>query len=244
MDSLTIIFRSYFELVTQLGRNGHSNPVFALDDGVMTSGRPFAFSSIQEVAAECLAHVLRVTGEHGTEGEVLLGGWSYGGVIAVEIAKQLAEAAESLGSAVKVKAVLLFDSPLRAVRDRSEEAHSGVKSAYQRAKLSNQSGSILDTSSSSGSGAENVELEGRIEDHFNRCTDLLTLYHARPAETQPLSCAVHDLRPEQSSYHCDLAVLQELTSVPVLRTVVPGSHWTMMFGEEAKVVARTIRDAL
>lgn len=212
----------------------------------MTSDKPFSFTSIEEVARECMPHVLSVVKARASDSgsEILLGGWSYGGVIATEIAKQIAASPDGVGA--KVGAVVLFDSPLRAVETQNEEDESSVEiSAYQRAKRSNKS-NILNTSSraDSGSSGPSAELEERIERHFNRCTDLLALYHERPAEAQPLSCPVLDVRPVESSYHCDVAVIQELTSVPIQRTIVPGSHWTMMFGDHVAKVAESFRDIL
>ena len=58
---------------------GPSVPVYVLDDGCILSGNDFAGDSIGQVASVCVDIILR---ERDKFRKVVMGGWSYGGVIA------------------------------------------------------------------------------------------------------------------------------------------------------------------
>ena len=236
------LMSSYMELINTLDRK---HPVFVLDDNVMTSGKPLDFTSIEDVAAHCVPCVLKILKDSGVTTNkngkvtypVLLGGWSYGGVISVEISKLLQHHNASSSEIVDIKSIVLFDSPLRAVASSGKQAAdtAHIASAYQRAKLD-------DVDGPTNAAAVDAETERRTELHFNACTDLLLVYYRRPAETNSLQIPIVDVRPQLTNYHCDLSVVQELSSVPVRRVVVPGTHWTMLFGEFVGAVGKLINE--
>jgi len=135
----------YLPLVRRLG---HQRPVFAFDDSCLTDGGDFQLGSIAEVAAECLVLMSDALGlgggavaggaVAGASPAVVLGGWSYGGVVALEMARQLE--ARSLEMAREddlsptsaappalhtsptplpaVHSVLMFDAPLGQTQGR------------------------------------------------------------------------------------------------------------------------------
>ena len=81
----------YLPLVRCLG---HQRPVYAFDDSCLTDGGDFQLRSIAEVAAECIVLMSDALGlgggaVAGASPAVVLGGWSYGGVVALEMARQL-----------------------------------------------------------------------------------------------------------------------------------------------------------
>ena len=205
--------------MTLAGELDKSFPVIVLDDGVVESGNDFSFSSIQEVASAC-SEVIRKVLDSQTQKEVILCGWSYGGVVAVEVAKQLKSFQQ-----ISVKSIAMFDSPLRAaVVEKSETDDDG--------KTDNTFGNAL-------SGDQ--EVMQRAASHFASCTKLLRMYHQRPAEKKPLSCPLFDIRPESSEYAIDFASVEELSSGPVKQTMVSGNHWTMIYNSNAKVTANTLK---
>ena len=132
---------------------GHQRPVYAFDDSCLTDGGDFQLGSIAEVAAECLVLMSDALGlgggavaggavaggsMAGASPAVVLGGWSYGGVVALEMARQLE--ARSLEMAREddtsptsaappalhtsptplpaVHSVLMFDAPLGQTQGR------------------------------------------------------------------------------------------------------------------------------
>lgn len=226
---------SYLPLAKQIGQE---RPVFVLDDGVVESGNfSFPFQSIEEVANECMTIVETISknyyddccsemrGRSEEKMKVLLAGWSYGGVVAVELAKMLTKRSVS----VSVVNVVLFDSPLRSP-------------VVQEKKQSNEDLPLVQTKHSSSISIsshtvqeeeqQQVEVHEVAEKHFEACTHLLSLYHQREAEIQPLNCAICDIRPTQSDYLVNFDAIEELTSnKQSKRVIVDGSHWTMLTNE-------------
>jgi thioesterase domain-containing protein len=227
---------SYLPLAKQIGLE---RSVFVLDDGIVESGDfSFPFQSIEEVATECMEVVESlaktyfqeysspISAPSAKKNEILLAGWSYGGVVAVELAKLLTTKSTSL----IVANIVLFDSPLRSPvvqeKKQSSEEHQPVKT-----KVSS-SISPITTHQAEQQQQQQVQVHEVAEKHFDACTRLLSLYHQRPAETQMLQCAICDIRPTQSDYLINFDAIEELTSNPQSkRVVVNGSHWTMLTDE-------------
>ena len=141
---------------------GHQRPVYAFDDSCLTDGGDFQLGSIAEVAAECLVLMSDALGLGGAGGAmagaspaVVLGGWSYGGVVALEMARQLE--ARSLEMAREddpsptsaappalhtfptplpaVHSVLMFDAPLGQTQGRGFHDPSTASDADGRPRL-------------------------------------------------------------------------------------------------------------
>lgn len=255
---------SYLQLVQQLDKN---QSVYVLDDGVMTSGKDFTFESIEQVAQNCLPFVLNIAQKHRQGDQkmaIVLAGWSYGGVVASVVAKLLAglvasasaAAADPPGSTVQVQvnALILFDSPLRdprasaACASDSDSVHTQVAAPAAAAAAPP---AVVGDASTTGAAAA-FDVQHRTQVHFSACTDLLRAFYSRAAEEQftsstsppPLTCRVLDVRPEQTDYDCGPEAVTALTTGEVRRTVVPGTHWTMLFQENAAHVAKNIQSFL
>jgi pimeloyl-ACP methyl ester carboxylesterase/acyl carrier protein len=157
----------YLPLVRCLG---HQRPVYAFDDSCLTDGGDFQLGSIAEVAAECLVLMSDALGlgggavaggavaggaMAGASPAVVLGGWSYGGVVALEMARQLE--ARSLEMAREddlsptsaappalhtsptplpaVHSVLMFDAPLGQTQGRGFHDPSTASDVDGRPRL-------------------------------------------------------------------------------------------------------------
>lgn len=220
--SFIFSLHSYMQLSTHLSKQ---RPVYALDDKVVESGIDFPFKTIEEVATSCITVINsilsdRIQADKGVE--VDLAGWSYGGVVAVEVAKQLV----SSNVNIKVRSVVMFDSPLRSAVVQDSVAHKEEDIPFDYNKQG-----------SSKSAATTLE---RATKHFKACTSLLSLYHQRPKEQMPLACAVLDIRPQQSEYLLDQSALEELTSGPIVKETVPGTHWTILYDNNAVATAEVV----
>lgn len=212
-----LFYNSYMQLSSQLSKH---RPIYALDDKVVESGIDLPFQSIEQVATNCIAIICSILShriQSNNYVEIHLAGWSYGGVVAVEVAKQFAA-----NACIKVKSVAMFDSPLRSAVVLRENTQNDR--------------SPFDTTSD-GNAKSNVVTLQRAAKHFKECTQLLSLYHQRPKETKPLSCAILDVRPKQSDYIFDEEPIAELTSGPILKEIVPGTHWTMLYDGNASSTA-------
>lgn len=223
------------QLVQQLDKR---LPVYVLDDGVMTSGKDFLFQSIEHVAKTCLPFVHAIAQKHrqGERRQIVLAGWSYGGVVASGVAKLLSEILPDLFDAVEVTALILFDSPLRDPRVTSAQSSDAVhKTSHPK--------EIAPTVQSDAPG--NFEVQQRTQMHFGACTDLLRAFYLLGSDVSPpLKCRVVDVRPEQTDYDCGPEAALALTSGEVRRATVPGTHWTMLFQDNAHSVAKTIQQYL
>jgi hypothetical protein len=136
-------------------------PVLALDDGCLSNGAPFVFDSIDDVVSACMLALAKVrtalkldvdvdvgAGHQATSPppmRLLLAGWSYGGVVAIELARRLSVATSLSDSTqqsaagpspspspgpnpVQVVGVCLFDSPLVRPAPRSVD-NAGTRTA-------------------------------------------------------------------------------------------------------------------
>lgn len=73
--------------------------------------------------------------------------------------------------------------------------------------------------------------------HFVACNRLLDTHV--PTPTPLVRCPLVDARPYQSEC-VFLSSLQHLSRATVHKIVLPGTHWTMMFGELTAGVAEAI----
>lgn len=224
---------SYIELSKRI--EGDGSPIFALDDKVLSSGVNFIFKSIEEVAEACMPHVKKILSDvcDGDSEEVVLAGWSYGGVVASVVAAMLTaeEKAEGLDSH-RVKSLLLFDSP---ITDPQQHRHDYDGPA--EAQSNDESVTAVDYSAS---------IEQRTKYHFDSCTDLLKLRYASESGVYDgsLQCPVLDIRPEVSNYYCALEDIQKLTVGRCERMKTKGDHWTMLFGANTEGVAEVVSGAI
>jgi hypothetical protein len=203
---------SYTDLILHLPNH---YPVYCVDDGVILRDIHHNEASIAEVSLKCAQLVKRFAQSYATTSDtklsLILGGWSYGGVIAVNVAEVLSA---EIQLNLEISAILLFDSPLRA-----------STSSVQR---------DVDPSDPSLSSV-------KVQQHFSYCTELLREYYKRPICSIPaLLCPVLDLRAEESDYVCDLQAIQEISSGRIERFTTNGTHFTMLFGANASSSAGII----
>merc|ERR1712096_445526 len=98
------------DLVRAMGAEGLDMPVYGVDDGcVSRDDGDLPYTTIAEAAEAAVAPTLEAC-IASAGGRVFLGGWSYGGVLAVELARLLKARSSTK---VTVLGVVLFDAPLR-----------------------------------------------------------------------------------------------------------------------------------
>jgi thioesterase domain-containing protein len=238
---MLFIFYSYSELVAQLDK---STPIFALDDDCIMSGSSFDFTAVEEVAASCVRRVLEIcksialerrTSSDGNIINVVLGGWSYGGVVSSLIAEQLA-ADPATYPFVHVDSMILFDPPLRV---RALPSGEEVAPVLNTEGLTEEHPAASAAAASDPHGEQTADefAKERAEYHFSHCTALLKVFQQRPVRASPVQCPLLYIFPTESEYICGSAAAAEVTNGSVASTESPGTHWTMLFGQNATVVA-------
>jgi len=273
---MIFVLCSYIPLVKAMDLN---STVYVLDDGVMLSDNLFQFESIEHVAVTCLPLIISILKRHhnttDTDDSVVLfnlGGWSYGGVVAVAVAKLLQNTPD-LCSKLRVSKLFLFDSPLRtsstsSIYITSDDEDNYIKSINNSGMLvalddlsvisdgttteivmtkigTIKSRNIDDDDDIDDNDDDDDDIAFRTKNHFKACTDLLSKYHHRPTENKPLTCPIYDLRPrDNTTYCCPIEAIEELTTGKVTRRVVQGNHWTMLFNEHAISIANILMSYL
>jgi amino acid adenylation domain-containing protein len=98
-----------------------------------------------------------------------------------------------------------------------------------------------------GGAGGSVEADAALEavvaaavGHFEHCTSLLQK-HVCSNRRVKLQCAIADFRPVEVDSRVPRAQLQHLTESRVIRHMVAGSHWTMLFGERVAPVASLLQ---
>lgn len=214
-----------------------STPVFALDDDCVMSGASFEFASVEEVTASCVRRVIEICSSIALERQVaskdakvdiVLAGWSYGGVISSMMAQQLTQS-----PVVNVEKIILFDPPLRKRATASGEEVVPVLNADSQLTKQN----IVDPQHEQ---TADEFAEERAEYHFSRCTALLRVFQQRPVVASQVRCPLLYIFPKESDYICGEDAAAEITSGKVTSLESPGTHWTMLFGNNASIVAGMI----
>lgn len=199
--------------------------MYCLDDGAILKDHLHDENSIDEVANSCLPLVLKFGAIYGRGNQVssstkvsshskkiILGGWSYGGVVASVVAGKLASnQSDDSKDLLEVSGLVLFDAPLR----------------LQATETTNSE----------------TDEEDKVAVHFSYCTRLLKKHYARPVVATPaLQCPVLDIRALQSTYDGGINAVREITGGEISRHQTAGDHFTMLFGDNAKGVAKILRD--
>lgn len=229
--------------------NEQVGAIYALDDQIVSGERavPVLASISEAVDAALLAIIKTITSKHTAQGKeaavpsiaIRLAGWSYGGVVALELAKQLSTTLTTTTTTnnmkIRVEHVSLLDSPLLAASEHVQSREEQVPWA-----------TTMDPA-----------LQHRAASHFAHCTKLLRDYHQMGGVASgQWDCgycpAILDLRPseamqhqQQASFFADQrqALSQSIQSCQqeLQTATVSGSHWTMVTGpERAAVVAEEV----
>jgi len=205
-----------------LALNDLSRSTFAVEDASLDGSAEFTFQSIMHVAdayASQILDKLRVLGNSSC----LLSGWSYGGVVAVEVARLL----EAKG--IEVEALALFDAPIRGpnydgdVDAEYEEEEHLIRESLVRS-IGGDAGDIARL------------LADRAVEHWRNCTGLLRKHVTESAPKLSVQKVAHFVVQEasaaSSSAFLDDCLVQPATLVPV-----SGVHWTMLAEEHAGSLA-------
>jgi len=214
----------YLPLARSLGAQ---QPVYAFDDHFLSGECSFSFSSIEDVAAECLSILHHELGK-SLAGDVVFGGWSYGGVVAL----QLAKAVQKQGGPFSPRAVVLIDAPLGQTSGRGF-FRGGESSSSLIATLRAQLEPVVADSNVMES------LTSNAAQHFVECNRLLDVH----APTTGMNCQLVDIRPANSECRFYNS-LDRLTAGDVHEFEVLGDHWTMLFGENTAGVVSAIAQFL
>jgi thioesterase domain-containing protein len=181
-------------------------------------------------------------GNGGGEGgvrSIVLAGWSYGGVVAVQLAAAL-EATPAAG--LRARSVVMFDAPLGQSVARGFHREGGVDVAAgsdddtvaaKLRRLPTPAGAAGSSTLTAAADADDDALARLAAQHFALCNALLDRY--APGRVR-VCCPLMDVRPRNSEC-VFLDSLDHLTSAAVLERVVAGDHWTMLFGENTEGAA-------
>jgi hypothetical protein len=269
---LFLAFYSYIELTNVLKEKYF---VIALDDNILLSSsngsddshidRPF--QTIYDVADACMSHVTEIALKYGEQSltsveagdsiasyDIVLGGWSYGGVIATLIAERIQKNnGKAKSDLINVTNLILFDCPLFG------DIVHGESSIFSNVDRANS----------------NAAIEAKSLAHFRYCTSLLGSFYADPnsifsqlsngtAKDNSLpilgNCRLIVMRALEGGFNKnsgvvthdtsgnpqsnnDISLYERLTySSNCCMINCPGSHWTMLFGQNAHFVAKSLSE--
>ncbi len=221
---------------------GDRYPTYAIDDGCIHNGIAFSFQSITEVATTALPLLREILTKHyrNIEGvrRVVLAGWSYGGVVAIEVAKLLKQqpyhdsSSTAVNENIDVQCITLFDSPVTSpIFPNGEGSQQDDFPTELLVKSSSEEGKTLTI---------NDEIQELTKHHFDLCTSLLEKYYLETENNEKakerilLSCPVHDIRAEKSNYFIPFESVLALTvkKESVERSMIDGGdHWNIITGE-------------
>jgi len=211
--------QSYLDLSKQLS----NYDVYVIDDNVVASGCAYSFSDIHLVVQAVTVELYRLTNRILSK-RILVGGWSYGGVIAYLTAVKL-QSLQSEVFPIDVLSVILIDSPLYLDKNRSKATRNDPESI------------------TTDNEASDLALQ-RSRSHFSKCTFILDSYY-REVSMLPiklLSVPIIEFLPS-SNISGTFSTSSLMTIFPYKKYSVdhdiyctPGNHWTMIFGENVKFI--------
>jgi pimeloyl-ACP methyl ester carboxylesterase len=194
--------------------------VYVIDDDVVASGNTFPFRDINQVVDAVFAELFNLADRIHSR-KIVLGGWSYGGLVAFLTAlrfQDLCLKTETLN--IEILSVILIDSPLSLDTDRKKDDLEFI---------------VPDNLS------EFVAERSRA--HFADCTTLIVSYHKERSlrhqdSDQLLHVPIIEFRPLttfSSSSKEDHGTFRRSITHDIHYT--PGNHWTMIFGEHAAFIS-------
>lgn len=229
-------------------------PVYCLDDGAILKNVERNESSIDAVAEKCLPLVVKFASAYGcvlsgrnspdsAVKKVILGGWSYGGVVATVVAEKLSSTPTLTrynvddACSLEIAGIVLFDAPLR----NGSSNLNDMQSADENATADDVRSWINQFHGQS----EELSTEKTVASHFSYCTSLLRRFYERQKRERPLlSCPVLDIRASQSSYNCSVEDVEEVSSGVISTHKTAGSHFTMLFGKNTAGVAKLVKNSI
>lgn len=192
--------------------------MYCIDDGVILRDLTHAENSIDEVARKCSQLLEQFLQQyykrHGQIQSLILGGWSYGGVIAIHVAEIIK------ASNINLSGLILFDSPLTA------------PSSPSNIQVPND-----DSSSTNDKVEQHFHYCTKLLQHYYQSQ---ISNSSQSSSSIKLNCPILDLRAEHSTYQCDISVLEAFTTCRVERIITNGTHFTMLFNENSVSLANII----
>lgn len=241
----------YVELARQLSGN---RPVYALR-GRGIEGTLQPHSSVDELAGDFLAGIRQVQ----PEGPYYLAGWSTGGIFAYEIARRLREQGDEVGGLV------FLDTPTPAICkhvDLDDEARflydlvnfsnyfagTNMRVSYEELRAAGPEKRLaIALEEAKQQGVMRAEV---TTDYIHRLVEasranVRALIDYTPA---PLDCPICFFRPVVTSVLEEASGQQleadlgwgQIPGLKLLVETVPGDHFTMMTGENARVLAERL----
>lgn len=178
-------------------------------------GSPFEYNTVEEIAQHYVSELLSVQ----PDGPYLLGGYSFGGLVAYEMARQLADAGH------EVPLLALFDTfaPKEhlEVMKAEEKLHEPVKRFFMRW--------LVKRALAKGHIASPKLRHFYIIDSYNRAIE-----HYRPG---PYAGPVTIFKAEQSQGAEDMG-WRKLVTGPLDIHVMPGDHYSLITGEQVQHLVR------
>jgi thioesterase domain-containing protein len=187
----------------------------------------FTFTCIMDVAREYCNQIADKLKALGCS-RCLLSGWSYGGVVAVEVTRLL----EARG--LEVQALALFDAPLRG------PGYDGdVDAEYEEEEQ------LIRDSLVQSIGEDSSEmarlLADRAAQHWRNCTGLLRKHVTQSSPRLAVQNVAHFV-VEESSAARSSDFLDDCLARPAALVPVAGVHWTMLAEEHAESLAARLAE--
>ncbi|MFJ8112767.1 type I polyketide synthase [Streptomyces sp. NPDC096132] len=212
----------YRELAAELAAVGHAGPVLGLEDTDDPRGTP---RTVGALAAAHLAALLRAQ----PEGPYTLGGWSYGAVVAHELARQL------IRRGARVELLLCLDG---FVPDTAG-LPVGIAPEFLRAGLRHQAEAVLGV----GPLARRLRRDPALRRRFAARQAALLRYRPRPLPCRAvLFKAAEGLAPGGADRL--RARLDGLYAGGLRVEPVPGDHWSMLAAPHAGPLAARLLGVL
>jgi len=234
---------TFNDLASQLDKD---QPVFGLQ-GIGLDGEPATIDSIHGIATAYVEELVK----HNPNGPYMLGGYSIGGFIAVEMARQL----ESMGKEVKMLAIFDTDAdncretePWYIIMPKVARRYmpgflGGKKSLFKQiAYKMNEKRQTVNERLGLNEKTESDDYYKLLDSIVKQYFDALLKY-----KVTPVNFDIHLFKAGfNDHYNKDETYLgwQKYTSKEVKRYLVPGNHLTMMVQPNVSELAKAVQDAL
>ncbi|VDB91855.1 unnamed protein product [Peniophora sp. CBMAI 1063] len=216
---------NYLERVTPLGR-----PLWGFNNPHFLDGQPWL--SLEAMAGSYAEHALKVS---GGSGNFILGGWSFGGVVAFEAARQL----RARGS--PVRGVLLIDSPApRAHIPLSDALIAAVTAAAGRSSSSDLS-RLVATQFASNSRLLGAYASTALDGPFEERVVLL-----RSSEGYKLAggnVPVPSWLSDREDANVGVKGWEDMLGRKIKVLPIPGNHFEVFAPQNAAQVSKAIAEA-
>ena len=221
-------------------------PVFGLQ-AIGLDGGKISVSSIQEIATHYVSEVVK----HNPDGPYALGGYSIGGFIAVEMARQL----EAMGKEVKLLAI--FDTDADIARER-EPWHIIMPKVAKRympkflggtKSLGKQLIYVFNNKLATIKGKLGLVKKAESDEYYALLDSIIKQYLAAldTHKLEPVNHNIHLFKADVNDHYNDDEIYlgwKKYTTKEVKRYEVPGNHLTMMALPHVPELGKALQKAL